>query len=99
MAQIPKLSTREIQVLQGLVDGKTSIDLANGLDLHINTVRRYLSRAKKKLRTKSSHHAVGLAAVLGMVKITQYTGLAESDSIWDRIEHPDLESLQLQLDN
>ncbi len=48
-----KLSNRESQVLQGLVDGLTSQAIAYQLGIQVTTVRKYMGRAMKKSGTNN----------------------------------------------
>lgn len=48
-ANLKELSEREKQVLDGLVEGKTNQQIADGLFLSVKTVETYRSRVKQKL--------------------------------------------------
>jgi DNA-binding NarL/FixJ family response regulator len=67
-ADAPALSTRERQVLTGLVDGRSYKQVAADLGVGIDTVRTYVRSLYKKLRVHSVAEAVSRALRDGMVR-------------------------------
>ena len=66
-SQLDKLSPREIEVLQLVVEGKTSSEIADILSLSPKTIEKYRSRLMNKL---------GIEDIPGLVKFAIQHGLA-----------------------
>lgn len=64
---VTELSAREIQVLQGVADGRTNGDIAADLRLSPLTVKSHLARIGRKLGTGDRAHAVLLALRAGVI--------------------------------
>jgi DNA-binding NarL/FixJ family response regulator len=56
-----ELSTREREVLRGLVDGRSYQQVADALAVHIDTVRTHIRHLYRKLRVHSAAEAVARA--------------------------------------
>ncbi|WP_145110470.1 autoinducer binding domain-containing protein [Cereibacter sediminicola] len=63
----PRLSTREIEVLQWVAAGKSQMDIGDILGISHRTVEVHLRSAREKLGTLSTVQAVGRAIGLGLV--------------------------------
>lgn len=63
----PRLSTREIEVLQWAAAGKSQTDIGDILGISHRTVEVHLRSAREKLGTLSTVQAVGRAIGLGLV--------------------------------
>lgn len=61
------LSTRELQVLQLLVDGATNAQIARSLAFSVSTIRDDTTSIYRKLQVKGRAEAVGKAIQLGLV--------------------------------
>jgi DNA-binding CsgD family transcriptional regulator len=66
VAGLEALSPREFEVLELVADGKTSKDVADLLNLQVETVRTYRKSIMRKL---------GVNHVAGMVSIAMQSGL------------------------
>ena len=66
-AQIPKLTTREVEVLKWTADGKTSGEISDLLAVSDATVNFHVKNAVTKLKTANKTAAVVRAAMLGML--------------------------------
>ncbi len=64
----PKLSKRELDVLQFLAQGMTNKQIAAQLALQLSTVKLYTSNILSKLKSKSRAEAVAAAMRLGLVE-------------------------------
>lgn len=62
------LSDREIECLNWTASGKTSIEIAEIMQLSEHTVNHYLTRATKKLETVNRTQAVAKALRIGLIK-------------------------------
>lgn len=63
----PRLSAREIEVLQWVAAGKSQMDIGDILNISHRTVEVHLRSARDKLGTLSTVQAVGRAIGLGMI--------------------------------
>lgn len=63
----PKLTAREVEVLQWTADGKTSADIADLLELSRDTVNFHIKNAITKLQTSNKTAATVRAAMLGLL--------------------------------
>ena len=63
----PRLSRREIEVLQWVAAGKSQFDIGDILNISHRTVEVHLRSAREKLGTLSTVQAVGRAIGLGLV--------------------------------
>ncbi len=68
---LESLSPREMEVLELVVDGKTSKDVADLLHLQVETVRTYRKSLMRKLGVKGVAGLVSLAVQQGMLKPRQ----------------------------
>ncbi len=64
---LPRLSTRERQVLEGLVDGLSYKQIAAERDIAIDTVRGHVRSLYRKLGVNCVQEAVALALRSGLV--------------------------------
>ena len=62
-----ELSAREIEVLQGVADGRSNGDIAARLQISPLTVKSHLARIGRKLGTGDRAHAVLLALRAGVI--------------------------------
>jgi DNA-binding CsgD family transcriptional regulator len=62
-----ELSAREVEVLQGVADGRSNGDIAAALRLSPLTVKSHLARIGRKLGTGDRAHAVLLALRAGVI--------------------------------
>ena len=62
-----ELSARELEVLQGVADGRSDGDIAAALQLSPLTVKSHLARIGRKLGTGDRAHAVLLALRAGVI--------------------------------
>jgi DNA-binding NarL/FixJ family response regulator len=62
-----ELSAREVEVLQGVADGRSNGDIAAELRLSPLTVKSHLARIGRKLGTGDRAHAVLLALRAGVI--------------------------------
>jgi two-component system, LuxR family, response regulator FixJ len=65
-AQVSKLSCRERQVLQGMVDGLSNRGIANCLDISARTVEVHRANLLKKLRANHTSEAIRMAWEAGL---------------------------------
>ena len=63
------LNPRQMQVLQGLVEGLTSKEIAMRLNLHFRTIEAHVAEIKRVLGTTSRAQAILRAAALGLCRI------------------------------
>ena len=63
----PRLSSREIEVLQWVAAGKSQMDIGDILSISHRTVEVHLRSAREKLGTLSTVQAVGRAIGLGLI--------------------------------
>jgi DNA-binding CsgD family transcriptional regulator len=63
------LSPRQTAIMQALVDGKTTKEIASLMALSSVTVRKHINKAKKKLGAKTHDHAIALAVARGDVTV------------------------------
>lgn len=64
---IPRLTPREEQILQGLVNGETSKAIARTLEISIRTVETHKANVFKKLGVRTQAQAVSLAVNSGLL--------------------------------
>ncbi len=64
---VTELSAREVEVLQGVADGRSNGDIAADLQLSPLTVKSHLARIGRKLGTGDRAHAVLLALRAGVI--------------------------------
>jgi DNA-binding NarL/FixJ family response regulator len=65
-----ELTSREIQVLQSMADGKSTTDLAQDLFISPSTVQTHVKNILSKLGVHSKLEAVTFAVRHGMVRIS-----------------------------
>lgn len=65
-ADVPSLSKRETEVLQGLVTGMSYQEVADRLSIKLDTVRTYIKSIYQKLEVRSRGQAVYQASRLGI---------------------------------
>jgi two-component system, NarL family, response regulator DesR len=63
----PALTARELDVLQGMVDGHSSREIASDLGVTVNTVRTHVQRLLPKLGAHNRLRAAAVAIELGLV--------------------------------
>jgi DNA-binding CsgD family transcriptional regulator len=64
----PKLSSREIEILQWVAAGKSQQDIGDILLISSRTVEVHLRSTREKLCTISTAQAVGRAVSLGLIQ-------------------------------
>jgi DNA-binding NarL/FixJ family response regulator len=64
---VTELSAREIEVMQGVADGRSNGDIAADLQISPLTVKSHLARIGRKLGTGDRAHAVLLALRAGVI--------------------------------
>jgi DNA-binding CsgD family transcriptional regulator len=64
---VTELSAREVEVLQGVADGRSNGDIAVDLQISPLTVKSHLARIGRKLGTGDRAHAVLLALRAGVI--------------------------------
>jgi DNA-binding CsgD family transcriptional regulator len=64
----PDLSSREGECLRWAADGKTSGEIAQILGISEGTVNFHLNNAMQKLDVISRQHAIGKAALQGLIQ-------------------------------
>jgi LuxR family quorum sensing-dependent transcriptional regulator len=69
LAEILKLSPRELEVLRWCAEGKTSEKIANSLGISTHTVLTHIGGACRKLGTRSRTAAVAKAIHAGLIKL------------------------------
>ncbi len=69
LPDIPKLSSREIECLHWIAQGKETPDIAIILGLSEHTIRSYLKSARFKLGCSTLAHAIFRCVELGILKI------------------------------
>lgn len=74
MAFAAGLSPRELQVLQGLADGKNSGEIAAELYVAQSTVKTFLKRLYEKFGVRNAAHAVDIAYRIGVLKVEASDG-------------------------
>jgi len=67
-APVPLLSDRELEVLECMVDGLTTQQMANRLFISENTVKTHVRHIFEKLEVSNRAEAVGKAMQMGLVK-------------------------------
>lgn len=70
-AKLDELSPREMQVLRLVAEGKTSKEIANFLDLGLQTVRGYRKTMMKKLQVSNVAGLTQLALTAGLTRFQQ----------------------------
>jgi PAS domain S-box-containing protein len=65
----PKLTEKQVSVLQGIVDGKTDEEIGEELGISTRTVRAHLLAAREKLGATNRSQAVLRAVELGLIKL------------------------------
>lgn len=73
--QLDELSPREMQVLRLVAEGKTSKEIANFLDLGLQTVRGYRKTMMKKLQVSNVAGLTQLALAAGLTRFQQPASL------------------------
>ena len=64
----PRLSQREVEILQWVAAGKSQLDVGDILSISSRTVEVHLRSAREKLCTISTPQAVGRAVSLGLIQ-------------------------------
>ncbi len=67
--QVQELSARELEVLNGICQGKTNKELAAQLSLGVRTVETHRSRLNQKLQVRSTAELVLFAVKTGIVEV------------------------------
>jgi DNA-binding NarL/FixJ family response regulator len=70
-SQLNELSPRELQVLRLVAEGKTSKEIANMLDLGLQTIRSYRKTMMKKLNVNNVAGLTQLALAAGLTRFPQ----------------------------
>ena len=65
---VPELSSREIEILQNLTEGMTSIEAGKTMGLSNHTVDWYVSSLQEKLGARNRQNLIAMAFRLGLVK-------------------------------
>lgn len=73
-ARAVELSPREIEVLQGLIDGHDLVGLAGSLHLSVHTVKNHLRNAMSKLEAHTKLEAVVTALRAGLIRLERSDG-------------------------
>ena len=68
LPETPALSETELIVLRFLADGRSNADIAELLDVQVDTVKAHCKHIAKKLQTKNRHQAVSRAVELGILE-------------------------------
>ncbi len=66
-APVPKLTSREVEVLTWSSRGKTAWEIAEILGLSDETVRDHIKHACRKLNTSNKTHAIAVALLHGLI--------------------------------
>lgn len=72
---VQPLSAQQKKVLQFLVDGYTSKEIAFKMGLATRSVRKHQQRASAKLGAKSQHQMIAFAVAYGFVVVDIYRDL------------------------
>lgn len=64
-----RLSPRELQIIQGIAEGKTKGQIAAELFVSPATVKTHIERAYLKLGARNAAHAVAIAYQAGALKV------------------------------
>lgn len=80
-SNLESLSPREIQVLRLVAEGKTSKDIANMLDLGLQTVRGYRKTMMKKLQINNVAGLTQFALAAGLTRFPQAGPNAATDDV------------------
>lgn len=64
---LPRLSPREVSLLQLLADGHSESETARDLGIGLRTCQTYLERIRLKLGARNRQHAVAMAAAAGAI--------------------------------
>jgi DNA-binding NarL/FixJ family response regulator len=62
------LSRRELEVLQLLSDGRSTVEVADRLELSVNTVRNHITHLLSKLEVRSRLEAVNVGVRRGLIR-------------------------------
>jgi DNA-binding CsgD family transcriptional regulator len=65
---LPQLTPREVECLNELADGLTSVGIARRLKISVPTVAMHLTNARKKLHAQTREQAIAIAMRCGLVK-------------------------------
>lgn len=65
---VPRLTTRELEVIQGLADGLEYKEIGQRLSISPRTVKSYVATLEKKLNATTSTMAVARAVGFGLIK-------------------------------
>ena len=68
LARLGRLTTRELEVLSLVADGRSNKWIAEQLSLSALTVKSHLSRISRKLGTGDRSHQVAIAMRAGMLR-------------------------------
>ena len=80
LPETPSLSETELIVLRFLADGRSNADIADLLDVQVDTVKAHCKHIAKKLQTKNRHQAVSRAVELGILEpATPGTAFSDAD--------------------
>jgi DNA-binding CsgD family transcriptional regulator len=66
-----ELTERELECLDGIANGLQGDGLGFALGIHAKTVEKHLASLRKKLKAKTTAHAVAIAVEKGLVKLPQ----------------------------
>jgi len=69
MKCVPKISSRELEVLRWLLNGKSNWDIGKILNISEFTVKNHVQKILKKLNANSRQHAVAKALEAGLIQL------------------------------
>ncbi len=72
--EIQRLSPREVQVLRLVGEGKSSREIAELLQLEVETIRSYRKSLMKKLAAKNATHLTHIALKAGLISVGAASG-------------------------
>ncbi|HEX7852867.1 MAG TPA: response regulator [Sphingobium sp.] len=76
-AKLAQLSSRQLEVLKGLIHGRSNKAIAFGLDISPRTVEIYRAKVMEKLEVRSLSEALGIAFAAGLFPAMASEGEAQ----------------------
>src|SRR5215212_2462105 len=73
-AQLPQLSPREKEIMHLMAEGMTAEQIANQLNVSVETVRTHVRNVIRKLQARNRVHAIALALERGEIALGDVTG-------------------------
>jgi DNA-binding NarL/FixJ family response regulator len=76
LAEPPKPSARELELLSLMADGLTDAEIAEKLSISVKTMRSRLHALRMKMQARTRTHAVAIAFRRGLLEVDRRNGPA-----------------------